>query len=296
MVSIEMVLSRLEKGQWGAAKAEANRLLLCGGMNIHEQGWVEWSVGVASLYLKDVFAAVKHGERALSYAVAAQDHVLLAQSHYDVGISYVHLGDFHLAETHLNSFLSMSDRMGTKEKGMKAAARFNLARVHRSRKDYERATDELRIAISLFQDLDMQSMVARCHLDIAWGLLLAGRTDDAMPYKQLLNRYVCTHPEDDELVADSLTLDAVLHWKKGDLAGAGYYCEMVFRPDFSGVTDHHLAEVSLVMAEMTLQCGCVAEARVFSAMAESHAIRAEWSLGIGLVADLRRRLAERTVT
>lgn len=290
-----MPLNKLEQlinaGFYLQAKREAERLLLGWDTATPSQrGRIEWSACVASLYLNELYAAAKHGERAVQLAQEAQDSELLAHAHYDLGITYVHVGDTHLASQHLLTFLGMSEQMGADQKRCIAAAKFNLARVHRQRREYGTAAQLLREAAALFNLVGSARPAASCELDLAWMHLLLERPAESLPHIEAADAYASAY-SDAVMAADLRCARAMYCQLTGDLPQSVSLCETVFQPGQEGITDHQLAEAAWIMGTNAVLMGRLQEAQIFANMATEYAIKFGWPLGMNLACDLRRRIA-----
>lgn len=292
-----MPLRKLEQfltdGLYLQAKREADRLLLMDDLDLAQRCQVELGACKAAVYLTEVYAAAKHGERALALAEQLRNQKLIATAHYKLGIAYVHVGDSFMAEEHLKTFLGMAGSAGDAEQLRIAKANYNMSRVLRQRRDYKGAISSLAAAEPLFTAKGEHRLAAICHLDIAWCLLMAGEPDPASPHLTALESYLKSH-DDPVLAADLLCGRALYFRLKGDLLASANLCEEVFQPGRLGVTDHQLSEAAWIMGENMLQLGRPQEAQIFANMALEHAVKTKWPLGMNLACNLRKRLLSQT--
>lgn len=291
-----MPLERMEQllatGQHLQAKREAMRLLLTGELSIPNRSKAERIACVASLYLREYYAAAKHAERALSLAERAANPELLALAHYDLGISYVHVGDAFMAEEHLCTFLSFAGAIAAGAERYIATAHLHRAQAFRQRRKYQEALQSLHIAEPLFRQIDRHDLAIQCHLDLAWCHLLRQDPSAADPHLYAVQAYI-ERQANAQLAADLLCKRALWHRLQGDLAAASALCQDLFTPGRPGVTDHQLAEAAWIMGENLLDAGRLHEAQIFADMALEHAVRDASPSGMTHACDLRRRLAQR---
>lgn len=285
----------LTAGVYLQAKREADRLLLSDDLDLLTRGQAERYACAASLNVREFYAAAKHGERAVALAEQLQEPDLLARAHYDLGVTYVHIGDSHMADHHLSTFLAMSDQLESDQDRYLAVAHYNSSRVCRQRRRYPEALAALATAESLFRKIGNDLLAVRCHQDIAWCHLLLGNPDQASPHLQEMEHYLQQH-EDADLAADLLCEKALWYRLKGDLPTSAALCEEIFQPGRPGVRAHQLAEAAWIMGENMLAVGRIQEAQIFANMALEHAVKDGWPMGMNLACDLRRRLLDKTAT
>lgn len=291
-----MPLGKLDQllgaGAYLQVRKEADRLLLEGGLSVQEEGAVLRMACRASLSLADFYAAAKLGERALERAREAGDLNTLGNAHFDLGVAYTHIGDTHLAEQNLDAFLTLLPQMEGAE-SREGKAFFNLAIIHRQRKQWHTAVQTLERAAILFERHGQKMERARCALDTAWCYLMLGTSAMAAPHLAQVEEYVSRF-EDEDLATDLICEKALYYRLEGEIATSSQLCQEVFTPGRPGVTSHHLGEAAWIMGENALDLGRIEEANIFANMALDHAARDTWPSLMNLACDLRRRIAART--
>lgn len=286
---LEKLEALLKAGAFLQVRREADRLLLEGNLSVRDQGFVLRLACRACLYLADYYAAAKLGERAVERSREAEDTNTLGMAHFDLGVAYTHIGDTYGSEQHLESFLALYPQM-TGVEAWEGKAHFNLAIVHRQRKQWHIAIETLKSAAAVFGRTGQKLERARCALDTAWCYMMLGASALAAPHLAQVEEYLHVNP-DDTLSADLICEKALYYRLEGDIVSSSNLCQEIFVPGRQGVTSHHLGEAAWVMGENALDLGRMEEANIFVNMALDHAARDNWPSLMNLACDLRRRIA-----
>jgi tetratricopeptide (TPR) repeat protein len=290
-----VVLTKLEEllqaGAYLGVRKEADRVLLEGNLSIRDQGAVLRLACRARLHLADFYAAAKLGERAIELAREAEDINTLGMAHFDLGVAYTHVGDANNAEQNLNAFLALYPQM-TWDDAYEGKAYYNLSVIHRQRKQWYTAIQELEKAAQIFERIGRRNERARCALDAARCYLTLGASSLAAPHLDHVEEYLHATP-DDVLSADLICEKALYYRLEGDIATSSQLCQEIFMPGRQGIGSHHLGEAAWIMGENALDIGRMEEAQVFVNMALDHAARCNWPGLMNLGCDLHRRVAAR---
>lgn len=274
----------LAAGAFVQARREAERLLSEGGLTARQQGRAHHLASRASLMLKDLFGAVRSGEKALACGIETVDPVLELPVRFDLGCAYTQIGDGHLATEHLRAFLAEAPADPAWQPAV-GTAYYNLSLLARQRKQWAQAIDLLRRAAELLEPA-RQSQAA---LDLAWCHLMLGRHDLAVTCltraEQLLLQEPCDH-----LMADLLFHRALCHRLRGELGASTALCQELFLPGRPATGSAALAHAAWIMGENGLDLGHPAEAMLFANLALDQAVKANLPSVMNLAGDLRRRI------
>lgn len=288
---LERVGQLLREGAYLQVCQEAEQLLQDGGLTPHAESGLLRAACRACGSLQDYYAAVKYGERAIEIARRIGNIDIQGRAHFDVGVSYVYIGDTHAAERNLAAFLALAPSMKGVEK-WDGKAYYNLSFVFRQRKDWRKAVEALERAVILYEQHGEDALRAQAHLDIAWCYLMNGKPAEAKPFVDAVGEFVACH-ETHDLVNDFLCLKALYCRCAGDISTSARLCAEIFIPGRKGVTSRHLGEVAWIMGENALDVGHLNECEVFASMALDYAIRDNFPTLMNLGSDLRRRLSAR---
>jgi tetratricopeptide (TPR) repeat protein len=277
----------LEAGAYLLARREADRLLV-GDLSAAEQGMVLYLASSAALSLRDLFAAIRLGERAIAKAQEAGDRTAQSGAHLTVGQAYALIGDPGVAEQHLEAFLAIRPAEMARWDGLAHQA---LARAYLQQRAYPAAIERLERAVELHQAWGQLGDRARAAIDLARCYLAVGAPSLAASHLDWVGHYLSDSPSP-ELTADLLCCRALQARLEGDIAESARLCQELFVPDRPGVTSHHVGEAAWIMGENALGMAHLEEAHLFAEWAMEHAMRVNSPNLMNRILLLKRRIAE----
>lgn len=245
---------------------------------------------MAFFNLRELYAAVKAGEKALSAAESQPESGLIGKICRDLGWYYFALGDTHLSEQMLNRFLDNLDCY-PEHAPLVPEVHHNLALVHRQRRRYREAIIAHEQAASLFGQTGNKAYAMLSYRGVIVCHLLQENANAALPYIHLVADYL-RFSADPNLAAHHLT-DWARYWRlKGDLMTSLAFCEEALIPGRPGSDDHVHAEAALIAAENAFDLGNYAEAPMFASISLNCALNVGHPLLMNRVSAIRRRLHE----
>ncbi|MBP2019701.1 tetratricopeptide (TPR) repeat protein [Symbiobacterium terraclitae] len=289
-----MPLSRLrhllEQQQYREARLEGERLIHQGTLTAEELARAYKGTAVASYYQRDIFAAIKLGEYALTAAEQSADQELITKCRYDLAEYYAVLGDYPRACDHLLTCLNdLQYTPGLVE--LEARVHHNLALIFRYRRQYDDALGSHHLAVDLLMRCGNWPLLMEGMRGIVYCHLARKEPEEALAYIQNLEQLLEEHP-DDQLAASLLTDWAYYYQQTGDLKRSMQYCTAALSPGSPGVDDHVLATAAVIAGENALILERYEEARVFANLAEHYALEARQAALMNRATALRRRLHE----
>ncbi len=275
----------LAAGAYLQARREAERLLSGEDAPQSHAGRLHHLASRAALQLKDLFGAVRHGEKALTHAQETGDSTLMATVRFDLGCAYTQIGDGHLASSHLLAYLQAQppDRLSRSHIG---TAYCNLAQIARQRKQWAEAIGWLLKAREFAESANHAAL----ELDLAWAHLMLGLPDLAQGHLAEAEHHLDDHP-DERLTTGLLYHRALYHRLKGELATSTALCQELFTPGRRATGNQPLAYAAWVMGENALDLGHPSEAMLFVNLALDHAVKGNLPPVMNLAGDLRRRIS-----
>lgn len=290
-----MPLSRLKHllafERYREAQLEGEQLIRLEALGDEDRASAYKGAAMASYYQRDVFAAVKLGEKALEVAQRTANWELINKTRYDLAEYYLSVGDYAQSHDHLIRFLIDLQHCPSLS-WMEAWAHHNLALIFRYRHQYESALSSHHLSADIFQRLGDSLRMMEAWRGIIWCHLELNQTEEALPYLCRLNHHLKKHPHD-HLAASLMTDWAYYCRKTGNLRASMSYCLEALSPGRPGVDEHIMSTAAAIASENALELDRLDEARIFANLAEDFAMRAKHSALMNRATQLRRRLLER---
>ncbi|MFZ5825816.1 MAG: hypothetical protein ACOY94_16075 [Bacillota bacterium] len=286
------LIELLRSGAFQQVRERAEEMIRAGGMTLTEEGQVLRLACRASTGMAAYYDAVKLGERAIERATQAGDTPTVAKAHFDLGCSYLYIGDTVAVRRHLGEFLRLLPAV-PELKVWEGIAYYNLAHAHAQRKEWQTAIETLNRAATLFDQAGQSRERASCALDTAWYYLQLGAPHLAADHIRQLEVYLEGH-HDDHVTANNLVCVRALHARvAGDLAASSRFARELLVPGRPGVDDRHRGEACWILGENALDLGRLEECGAMVDLAAEHAARDNYPTLMNLTSDLRRRYSQR---
>lgn len=206
---------------------------------------------------------------------------------YRLGTGLFETGDLYRAQRELQRSVELGEA-ASEPIDLQAGCQYWLGLIHRALGQVEQELVSFREAARSYARLHQEERAVRCQIELAWSLLLAGRTAEALPElhtasagRRAIDAVQLTTPL---ALAEALYLSQVGHRDSSDQR----CLELLDRPPLQPV---QRADIAWILAGNALAAGNRTAAELHIAIAGRHALEAWWPPQVERIDQLRRRLA-----